>query len=108
MGRLQLVPDRLSSVQGRKLATASTNPDSWRNGKTTAERGYGSKWQRARAAYLEKHPLCVACEKQGIHTLATDLDHIIPHRGDKVMFWRRSNWQGLCSHCHKAKTARGE
>lgn len=28
---------------------------------TAAQRGYGSRWQAARAAYLVKHPLCVMC-----------------------------------------------
>lgn len=106
MGRVTLVPDRVSHVRERQLAKASTNPDSWRAGKTTAQRGYGGKWQKARAAYLEKHPLCVECEKEGRYVVATDLDHIVPHRGDMARFWDRSNWQGLCGTCHKAKTAR--
>lgn len=106
MGRLTLVKDRVSQVKGRQLGKASTNPDSWRAGKTTAQRGYGGKWQKARAAYLEKHPLCVECEKEGRYVVATDLDHIIPHRGDMEKFWQRSNWQGLCGACHRAKTAR--
>jgi 5-methylcytosine-specific restriction protein A len=37
--------------------------------------------------------------------VATDLDHIIPHKGDKDAFWVRSNWQGLCRSCHSRKTA---
>ena len=34
------------------------------------------------------------------------VDHIIPHKGDKVLFWDRSNWQPLCKTCHDTKTAR--
>jgi 5-methylcytosine-specific restriction protein A len=33
-------------------------------------------------------------------------DHIIPHRGDKRLFWDANNWQALCLSCHGAKTAR--
>ncbi|MFD2334756.1 HNH endonuclease signature motif containing protein [Cohnella sp. GCM10020058] len=73
---------------------------------TSAQRGYGSAWRKARAAWLLKHPLCVVCERNGRLTAATDLDHIKPHRGDMTLFWDRSNWQGLCKTCHSAKTAR--
>jgi 5-methylcytosine-specific restriction protein A len=37
---------------------------------------------------------------------ATVVDHIVPHRGDPVLFWDEANWQGLCKLCHDAKTAR--
>lgn len=72
---------------------------------TSSQRGYDYMWQQARAGYLAKHPLCVHCKASGRVTAATDLDHIIPHRGDKVLFWERSNWQGLCHPCHSVKTA---
>ncbi|WP_396127368.1 HNH endonuclease [Edaphobacter acidisoli] len=36
---------------------------------------------------------------------AAHTDHIIPHRGDKKLFWDRSNWQPLCATCHSVKTA---
>jgi 5-methylcytosine-specific restriction protein A len=36
---------------------------------------------------------------------ATVVDHIVPHKGDKVKFWDSSNWQSLCKRCHDAKTA---
>jgi 5-methylcytosine-specific restriction protein A len=73
---------------------------------TAAERGYDSKWRKARAHYLQKHPLCVECHNEGLINAATVLDHIKPHKGDKVLFWDRSNWQGLCKAHHDAKTAR--
>ena len=31
----------------------------------SVERGYGKRWQKARAGYLEKHPLCAECLKKG-------------------------------------------
>lgn len=74
----------------------------------TAERGYGAKWQKARAAYLAAHPLCVHCEAQGKVRLATDLDHIVPHRGNMTLFWDfKGNVQPLCSLHHKIKTGKG-
>lgn len=38
--------------------------------------------------------------------VATVVDHNIPHKGNKVLFWDVSNWQSLCKACHDAKTAR--
>jgi 5-methylcytosine-specific restriction protein A len=37
---------------------------------------------------------------------ATVVDHVVPHRGDPVLFWEESNWQSQCQPCHDAKTAR--
>lgn len=72
---------------------------------SSAARGYGYKWQQARAGFLVKHPLCLHCEAKGRVVVATDVDHIIPHKGDMTLFWDRSNWQSLCGPCHSAKTA---
>ena len=35
---------------------------------------------------------------------ATDVDHIVPHRGDMSLFWDVNNWQALCHECHARKT----
>jgi 5-methylcytosine-specific restriction protein A len=72
---------------------------------SSASRGYGYKWQQARAGWLAKHPLCWHCEAKGLVVVATDVDHIEPHRGDMSLFWDRGNWQALCHSCHSAKTA---
>lgn len=71
---------------------------------SASERGYGSKWQKARDAYLHKHPLCVECQKEGKYVKATVVDHIVPHRGDWKLFWDSSNWQSLCKFRHDKKT----
>ena len=39
-------------------------------------------------------------------TASTTVDHIIPHKGDRKLFWDKTNWQALCKPCHDAKTAR--
>ena len=70
------------------------------------ERGYDSKWDKARAGFLVKNPLCAACEKVGRTTAAKVVDHIVPHRGDMVLFWKRENWQPLCEPHHSEKTMR--
>lgn len=92
------------------LATGRNNTQkSWRTDKRkTAERGYGSAWQRARAAYLDKYPLCAMCEAEGRVEAATVVDHIKPHEGDKALFWDRDNWQALCKRCHDSDKQRME
>ena len=72
---------------------------------TAHERGYDSKWQVARFEYLEKNPLCVRCYVNRLIVEATVVDHVIPHKGDKKLFWNRNNWQSLCKPCHDHKTA---
>lgn len=82
----------------------------WREDKTSAQRGYGYRWQKARAAWLKKHPLCVFHLEQDQVVEATVVDHKVPHRGDQKLFWSKSNWQSLCKTCHdsiKAKQERG-
>ncbi|MGX4772506.1 HNH endonuclease signature motif containing protein [Bradyrhizobium guangdongense] len=61
------------------------------------DRGYDSKWSKARRAFLDKHPDCVMCGKP-----AVVVDHKIPHRGDKAKFWDKGNWQPLCTHHHNS------
>ncbi|OPA77500.1 HNH endonuclease [Paenibacillus selenitireducens] len=73
---------------------------------TASQRGYNSKWRQARVWYLVKHPLCVYCAMQDKVIAATVVDHIKPHKGDKLLFWDRDNWQGLCISCHNSKTVR--
>ena len=72
---------------------------------SSAERGYGYRWQRAREGWLRKHPLCVMCQREGALRAATVVDHITPHRGNKALFWSRDNWQSLCVEHHGRKTA---
>ena len=76
------------------------------NRPSAASRGYDGRWRKARLSFLATHPLCVTCERRGIVTAASEVDHIIPHRGDQTLFWNQNNWQGLCKPCHSRKTAR--
>ena len=69
------------------------------------DRGYTSRWDKARLTWLNRHPLCVMCEREGRVTAAKVVDHIIPHRGpdglsDPVLFWDTANWQSLCKPHH--------
>jgi 5-methylcytosine-specific restriction enzyme A len=69
-----------------------------------SRRGYDSQWRKASKKFLKSNPLCKYCDKKGMVTPATVVDHIIPHRGDKNLFWDKSNWQPLCKSCHDRKT----
>jgi 5-methylcytosine-specific restriction enzyme A len=73
---------------------------------SAARRGYGARWRRARVAFLARHPLCAACRAQGRAVAATVVDHVVPHRGNKRLFWDEANWAPACKPCHDAKTAR--
>ena len=72
---------------------------------SASARGYTGAWRKARYHYLMSHPLCRTCEQDGRLSEATVVDHIVPHRGDKDLFWDSSNWQPMCKHCHDVKTA---
>jgi 5-methylcytosine-specific restriction enzyme A len=67
---------------------------------------YGRKWRRLREAHLAENPFCVECLLAGKRRLGTDVDHIIPHRGDELLMWDPHNLQTLCEPHHGRKTAR--
>lgn len=77
-------------------------PEYKRNTRKT--NGYNKQWMRESKKFLATHPFCVRCKKAGRVTPATVVDHIIPHRNNKQLFWDRSNWQALCKPCHDKKT----
>lgn len=74
--------------------------------RSAASRGYDSAWRKASRQFLQVHPLCEECKKQGRYVKAAVVDHIVPHRGDQKLFWDRCNWQALCKRCHDQKTRR--
>jgi len=86
----------------QRRAKAQTSPAA-----VMARRLYANpKWIRASKSFLRDNPLCVDCLELGVVEVATDTDHIEPHKGDQRKFWDRTNWQALCHRCHSRKTAR--
>jgi 5-methylcytosine-specific restriction enzyme A len=71
------------------------------------QRGYDVRWQKARRAFLGQFPLC--CDPFKVHgpviVPAVVVDHWIPHRGNREIFWDTSKWRGLCASCNGRKTA---
>lgn len=65
-----------------------------------------------RPTQLLREPFCRECTRrakaEGLPHLAriraTDVDHIVPHRGVWSRFIDRSNLQSLCHSCHSRKT----
>ena len=76
------------SDRARKARFDSTRP-------SARARGYNREWDIARREYLSQRPYCRMCGKA-----ANLVDHVIPHKGDKRLFWDRTNWQPLCKRCH--------
>lgn len=67
-----------------------------------------AEWRRYSTERRAKYPLC--CDRYGRHEgilIATAVtDHIIPHRGDRRLFWDPKNHQSLCAECHNWKSNR--
>ena len=65
-------------------------------------------WRRVRKEFLSRpeNALCLHCLKEGRTTLATVVDHIVPHKGDLDLFWDESNWRPCCQSCHNRSTAK--
>jgi len=98
-------------MQGRQLRTRkrSRRPSaSDRQRSTSSQRGYDARWRKSSSAFLlaPVNALCRECRKRGKLTAATCVDHIIPHKGDRHLFWDKTNWQPLCHQCHSIKTVK--
>ena len=59
------------------------------------------RWRRIREIQITKHQFCVRCEKNGVLTPATAVDHVVPHRGDLMLFYE-GELQSLCDRHHNS------
>jgi 5-methylcytosine-specific restriction endonuclease McrA len=64
-------------------------------------------WRKRRAQQLAREPLCRKCHERGLITPATVADHVEPHRGDRVKFYR-GELASLCAPCHSSDKQREE
>ena len=69
---------------------------------------YDNRWRKASKQFLTVNPLCVKCKETGKIKRATVTDHVVPHKGDPILFWNESNWQALCKRCHDRKTVKSD
>jgi len=71
---------------------------------TTKQRGYAGTWPERRKLWLDAHPLCAECDRNGEVKAAREVDHVLPKADGGLD--DESNLQSLCKQCHSAKTAR--
>lgn len=92
---------RLPPKKHRPWLPKPSKPQSGRTEKTDF---YVSvAWRKLRNAYIQEHPLCVLCEKEGLVRAAYYVDHITPIRqGGEAL--DESNLQSLCKPCHDKKS----
>ena len=64
-----------------------------------------NRWKRARAIVLREEPLCRMCDRFGIVTKATLVDHVHEIKDGADPF-DRSNMMALCHNCHNTKTGK--
>lgn len=64
---------------------------------------YDHRWRKIRNAYIQAHPLCEHCQKNGRITPAQEVHHILPleHGGTHDT----SNLRALCKPCHSRESA---
>lgn len=67
-----------------------------------------ARWERLRALQLTNAPVCAYCERMGVTTLATEVDHITPVRQAPSKAFELSNLQSLCKACHAGAKQREE
>ncbi|NLN72464.1 MAG: HNH endonuclease [Thermoplasmatales archaeon] len=61
---------------------------------------YGSSWRKARKTFLEGHPFCELCRREGRLTRATVAHHITATRYGGTD--DEENLMALCNRCHSA------
>jgi 5-methylcytosine-specific restriction protein A len=66
-----------------------------------------ARWTRRRAHQLREHPFCVMCEADGHAVVATVVDHVDPHRGNKEKFFL-GKVQSLCAAHHNSQKRKME
>lgn len=65
----------------------------------------GTRGDLIRKLVLLRFPLCVACERRGVVSAATEVDHIVPlFKGGADSLDPFENRQALCRRCHQEKT----
>ena len=59
-----------------------------------------------RPEQLLREPFCRECAKRGDRVRATDVDHVLDHKGNWARFTDPGNLESLCHSCHSRKTMR--
>jgi 5-methylcytosine-specific restriction protein A len=69
-----------------------------------------SRWRSFRLLWLQAHPLCEGeCKAAGRVIAGSHVDHVTPHGGDPMKFWKPDGgFRTLCASCHSKKTNRAD
>lgn len=84
----------------RRTCDRSAEAQSWRWMYGTPE------WAQLRGDQLLLEPFCRECARKGLRVWATDVDHVMDHKGNWAIFTDPNNLESLCHSCHSRKTAR--
>ena len=93
-------PDRAASNKDHDKERRKRHP--WRNWYKLVA------WKRIRGQRLAADPLCVMCLAEGKTTAATVVDHVMPHKGKRELFFSYANTQSLCETHHNRDKQRME
>lgn len=94
---------------GKSKCTRDREADQRRRAKKPWRNWYKLKeWLSIRARRLSVEPLCRFCKERGDVVPAMVCDHIVPHRGNRTLFFSFENTQSLCQSCHSRDKQREE
>ena len=89
-------------------AAFTLHAESWRHNTRRAEPPWRSWckspiWKSMRRHRLAEEPLCRHCIIEGRTVAASYVDHVDPHRGQWLLFFKYENTQSLCAHHHNMR-----
>jgi len=61
---------------------------------------YDWRWTKASKAFIARNPYCIGCRAAGRTELTALTDHVVPHKGDRALFWNAEGWQPSCRWHH--------
>jgi 5-methylcytosine-specific restriction protein A len=104
------MPSKPPTFRPAHLGTAKQGRQSYERERGSArDRGYTVAWDKAARHYKNLHPLCLGCQAVGWVTTTAVVDHVKPHKGDKMLFWDvDNNWQPACDAHHSVVKQRLE
>ena len=83
----------------------TADPNGWHGTRRRGEQPWRSwckspTWKSIRRHRLSEEPECRQCAIEGRKVTASHVDHVEPHLGQWLLFFRYENTQSLCAHHH--------
>lgn len=95
------MPSKPPIFRPSHLGTAQQSRQQYERERGSArQRGYDVTWDKQARHFKNLNPLCLGCTAVGRVTATAVVDHIIPHRGDPVLFADPNNRQPACAWHH--------